>query len=473
MKYSRAALRRGAPRPQNAEARGRQARASADKTDPRRSIGGQGRPAPRHRRTRQARAAASADKAGPRRSIGGQDRPAPRSAAAAPARPHAYYISPFTLCQAPFFGFIPRALPDLLRPFMAFPCPFTAPPPRRAPPKGRNAPARPAPPKVGRQPVRAAALSCIRCTARPGLAAPRGGRCRVRFVSPRGSAGRGQRSKANPEKTAAARNGPHSRERAAREQRGGAPLRCRFPSPSPPKRGRTNAAGGRIYMIAGKPARKQRRTLYGRSYLFSFRHWRLRMHPLLPVGDNAGDRAARQHGPARRHRPARPRRRDRSNRRNRSNRCHGRDRAAGRARHPRPHRAARPRRSDGCNGRDGRNGRDWGNRPARPRRSDGRDRSNGRNGRDWGNRAAGRARHPRPHRPARPRRSDGRNGRNGRDRRDRSNWRNRSNRCHGRDRPAGRARHPRRHRPAGPRRTDRPRRSDGSDRCHGRDRATG
>lgn len=39
MKYSRAALRRGAPRPQNAEAnspRGRQVRASADKTDPRR-----------------------------------------------------------------------------------------------------------------------------------------------------------------------------------------------------------------------------------------------------------------------------------------------------------------------------------------------------------------------------------------------------------------------------------------------------
>lgn len=70
MKYSRAALRRGAPRPQNAEAnspRGRQVRASADKTDPRRSIGGQGRPAPRHRRTRQARAAASADKTGPRR----------------------------------------------------------------------------------------------------------------------------------------------------------------------------------------------------------------------------------------------------------------------------------------------------------------------------------------------------------------------------------------------------------------------
>ena len=97
MKYSRAALRRGAPRPQNAEARGRQARA-----------------------------AASADKTGPRRGIGGQGRPAPRSAAAAPARPHAYYISPFTLCQAPFFGFIPRALPDLLRPFMAFPCPFAA-----------------------------------------------------------------------------------------------------------------------------------------------------------------------------------------------------------------------------------------------------------------------------------------------------------------------------------------------------------
>ena len=105
MKYSRAALRRGAPRPQNAEARGRQARASADKADPRRDIGGQKSPSPRH---------------------GGQGRPAPRSAAAAPARPHAYYISPFTLCQAPFFGFIPRALPDLLRPFRAFPCPFAA-----------------------------------------------------------------------------------------------------------------------------------------------------------------------------------------------------------------------------------------------------------------------------------------------------------------------------------------------------------
>lgn len=36
MKYSRAALRRGAPRPQNAEARGRQARAAADKAGPRR-----------------------------------------------------------------------------------------------------------------------------------------------------------------------------------------------------------------------------------------------------------------------------------------------------------------------------------------------------------------------------------------------------------------------------------------------------
>lgn len=105
MKYSRAALRRGAPRPQNAEARGRQARASADKADPRRDIGGQKSPSPRH---------------------GGQGRPAPRSAAAAPARPHAYYISPFTLCQAPFFGFISRAFPDLLRPFMAFPCPFAA-----------------------------------------------------------------------------------------------------------------------------------------------------------------------------------------------------------------------------------------------------------------------------------------------------------------------------------------------------------
>ena len=103
MKYSRAALRRGAPRPQNAEAnspRGRQARASADKADPRRDIGGQKSPSPRH---------------------GGQGRPAPRSAAAAPARPHAYYISPFTLCQAPFFGFISRAFPDLPRPFMAFP----------------------------------------------------------------------------------------------------------------------------------------------------------------------------------------------------------------------------------------------------------------------------------------------------------------------------------------------------------------
>ena len=125
MKYSRAALLRGAPRPQNAEARGRQARASADKADPRRSIGGQKSPSPRH---------------------GGQGRPAPRSAAAAPTRPHAYYISPFTLCQAPFFGFISRAFPDLLRPFMAFPCPFAA-PPRRAPPKGRNAPARPFPDK--------------------------------------------------------------------------------------------------------------------------------------------------------------------------------------------------------------------------------------------------------------------------------------------------------------------------------------
>lgn len=85
--------------------RTRQARASADKADPRRDIGGQKSPSPRH---------------------GGQGRPAPRSAAAAPARPHAYYISPFTLCQAPFFGFISRAFPDLLRPFMAFPCPFAA-----------------------------------------------------------------------------------------------------------------------------------------------------------------------------------------------------------------------------------------------------------------------------------------------------------------------------------------------------------
>lgn len=101
----------------------------------------------------------SARKAGPR--IGGQGRPAPRSAAAAPARPHAYYISPFTLCQAPFFGFMSRALPDLLRPVMAFlallrlfPPPFAAQRarrragktgaaervrrPRRAPPKERN-----------------------------------------------------------------------------------------------------------------------------------------------------------------------------------------------------------------------------------------------------------------------------------------------------------------------------------------------
>lgn len=151
MKYSRAALRRGAPRPQNAEARGRQARAAADKAGPRRDIGGQKSPSPRH---------------------GGQGRPAPRSAAAAPARPHAYYISPFTLCQAPFFGFISRAFPDLLRPFMAFPCPFAAhPPPRRAPPKGRNAPARPAPPKVGRQPCLVSVVQRGRDSLRPAAAA--------------------------------------------------------------------------------------------------------------------------------------------------------------------------------------------------------------------------------------------------------------------------------------------------------------
>lgn len=128
MKYSRAALRRGAPRPQNAEARGRQARASADKADPRRDIGGQKSPSPRH---------------------GGQGRPAPRSAAAAPARPHAYYISPFTLCQAPFFGFISRALPDLLRPFMAFPCPFAAPPPAGRRRKGGTLPQGPPRQKSG------------------------------------------------------------------------------------------------------------------------------------------------------------------------------------------------------------------------------------------------------------------------------------------------------------------------------------
>ena len=218
MKYSRAALRRGAPRPQNAEAnspRGRQVRASADKTDPRRSIGGQGRPAPRHRRTRQARAAASADKAGPRRSIGGQDRPAPRSAAAAPARPHAYYISPFTLCQAPFFGFIPRALPDLLRPFMAFPCPFAAffasfSPPRFA----------------------------ARQRGRTNAAGGQNGR---------GGTGRGQRSKANPEKTAAARNGPRSRERGSAEKtrRRAAPMP--FPLPFSPK-ARAHKRGGRAHI---------------------------------------------------------------------------------------------------------------------------------------------------------------------------------------------------------------------------------
>ena len=141
---------------------------------------------------------------------------------------------------------------------------------------------------------------------------------------------------------------------------------CGFFRPLLPRsgRGRTNAAGGCIYMIAGKPARKQRRTLYGRSYLFSFRHWRLRMHPLLPVGDNAGDRAARQHGPARRHRPARPRRTDRPRRSDGRDRCHGRDRAAGQTRHPRPHRPARPRRTD------------------RPRRSDGSDGSDRCHGRD-------------------------------------------------------------------------------------------
>ena len=209
MKYSRAALRRGAPRPQNAEARGRQARASADKADPRRDIGGQKSPSPRH---------------------GGQGRPAPRSAAAAPARPHAYYISPFTLCQAPFFGFISRAFPDLPRPFMAFPALLRLSTPRFPLP--------------------------VLPRGRAGAAAGGQNGC--------GGAGRGQRSKANPGKTAAARNGPHSRERAAREQRGGAPPK-RLLLPPPPKRGRTNAAGERIYMIAGKPARKQRRTLYGRS----------------------------------------------------------------------------------------------------------------------------------------------------------------------------------------------------------------
>ena len=169
MKYSRAALRRGAPRPHNAEARGRQARASADKADPRRDIGGQKSPSPRH---------------------GGQGRPAPRSAAAAPTRPHAYYISPFTLCQAPFFGFISRAFPDLLRPFMAFPCPF-------------------------------AAFFAPFCRAAGAVAGGQNG-C--------GKAGRGQRSKANPEKTAAARNGPRSRERGSAEKT----RRRAAETPSPP-----------------------------------------------------------------------------------------------------------------------------------------------------------------------------------------------------------------------------------------------
>ena len=130
----------------------------------------------------------SARKAGPR--IGGQCRPAPRSAAAAPARPHAYYISPFTLCQAPFFGFISRAFPDLLRPFMAFPCPF-------------------------------AAFFAPFCRAAGAAAGGQNG-C--------GKAGRGQRSKANPEKTAAARNGPRSRERGSAEKT----RRRAAETPSPP-----------------------------------------------------------------------------------------------------------------------------------------------------------------------------------------------------------------------------------------------
>lgn len=98
-----------------------------------------------------------ARKAGPR--IGGQDRPAPQHrrtrqtrAAAAPARPHAYYISPFTLCQAPFFGFIPRALPDLLRPFMAFPCLLRLPPPAGRRRKGGTLPQGPPRQKSGGSP---------------------------------------------------------------------------------------------------------------------------------------------------------------------------------------------------------------------------------------------------------------------------------------------------------------------------------
>ena len=133
MKYSRAALRRGAPRPQNAEAnspRGRQVRASADKTDPRRasadkadprrSIGGQGRPAPQHRRTRQTRAAASADKADPRRSC-------PGSATCV------LYLTFYTL-SSPFFWFY---FPRFARPspsLYGFPLPFYGSPP----PAGRR-----------------------------------------------------------------------------------------------------------------------------------------------------------------------------------------------------------------------------------------------------------------------------------------------------------------------------------------------
>ena len=158
----------------------------------------------------------------------------------------------------------------------------------------------------------------------------------------------------------------------------------------------------------GQNCPKTKENFHGRSYNFSSRHVRLR--PLLSSKLDAGDRAARHHGPARRNRPPRPRRP------NRAARPYGRtggdrgDGAARRARHPRcngPDRPPRCNRSDGAAGRarySRRNGSD---------RAAGYPRHNGSHGRTGPYRPTGRTRHPRRDRGDRPHRAPRRNGADG------------------------------------------------------------
>ena len=131
MKYSRAALRRGAPRPQNAEAnspRGRQVRASADKTDPRR---------------------ASADKADPRRSIGGQGRPAPQL----PRLGHMRIISHLLHFVKPLFLVLfPALCPTFSVPLWLSPALLRLPPPAGRRRKGGTLPQGPPRQKSGGSP---------------------------------------------------------------------------------------------------------------------------------------------------------------------------------------------------------------------------------------------------------------------------------------------------------------------------------